>query len=169
MHQTLRYIILFVSLALIQVCFIDRLAMGTYIQPLIYACFIVMLPMQLNRMQTLLIGAGAGAAMDIMTGIPGLNTVATTAIAYVRPALLYYIVGQEEIREGGTPTRRRFAHNKFFFYAAYMFLIHSILYFGIESMSTTMIGPIAIRVTISTIVCMGAIYIVDRTFNNPRS
>lgn len=165
MHKTFRYIMLFAILALIQACFINRLIIGTWFLPLVYACFVVMLPMQLSRMQTLLIGAMVGFLMDIFTGTAGLNTAATTAIAYMRPALLRYVVGQEEIRDGGTPSHKRFSHNRFYFLSFYLLLAHSFIYFGLESLSSTMWGTVMVRVAVSTVISMIAIRIIDRTFN----
>lgn len=166
MRNILRYILLLAILALVQVSFIDRLAMGTYIQPLIYACFVVMLPLELGRVQTLLIGALAGVFMDFLSGTPGLNTIATTAIAYIRPWLLYQTIGLEEIRNGGVPSRRRHSPAKVFFYAFYMFLLHSLVYFGVETLSVAMLTPILIRAAISTAICLGVFFIADNIFNS---
>ncbi|MFI3266017.1 MAG: hypothetical protein R3Y15_02560 [Rikenellaceae bacterium] len=125
-----------------------------------------MLPLELGRIQTLLLGTLTGLVVDVLTGTPGLNTIATTAIAYVRPAILYYIVGHDEVKDGGAPSYRRFANNKFVFYSLYIFLIHSMVYFGVESLSLNMIGYTAIRIGVSTTICMFTIFLVDRMFNS---
>lgn len=165
MHKIFRYIMLFVILALIQACFLSRLSLATWFMPLIYACFMIVLPMQLSRIQTLFIGATVGLLIDVFTGTAGLNTAATTAIAYIRPALLYAIFGLEEIKEGGAPSNKRFSHNKFYFYSFYMLAIHSLIYFMLETLSVSMIDISMLRAGVSTLVGMFAIYVTDTTFN----
>lgn len=165
MHRTVRYILFFVAIVLIQVCFVSRLNISVFVQPLIYSAFIILIPMDLSRMQTLLVGAVMGVVIDVLSGVPGLNTIATTAMAYVRPLLLGFVVGYDELRDGGVPSIKRLGLNKFMLLSAYLSLIHSMIFFLVETMSPAMVPYSLLRAVVSTIICMVAMYIIDMIFN----
>ena len=154
MYNFSRYSILLIILTLIQVCFMDRLQIGIYVQPLIYIAFIVILPMQLTRMNTLLIGAICGFIIDLCSGTPGINTIATTAVAYLRPLLLRSIFGYEEVREGGVPSVYRGSPSAFLNYTLILLIAHSLIYFTFDAMSWSMVGPILLMSLINVIICI---------------
>ena len=166
MYNFSRYSILLIILTLIQVCFMDRLQIGIYVQPLIYIAFIVILPMQLTRMNTLLIGAICGFIIDLCSGTPGINTIATTAVAYLRPLLLRSIFGYEEVREGGVPSVYRGSPNAFLNYTLILLSVHSLIYFAFDAMSWSMVGPILLRSLINVIICMPIAYLTSSAFAN---
>lgn len=74
----------FVLLMLVQLLVLNNVYLGSYVMPMLYLLFVLMLPTSLKRIPMLLIAFGTGLLVDIMTGALGFHALACTAVAMAR-------------------------------------------------------------------------------------
>ncbi len=135
MFRSIPYTLLFIVVLLLQVFIFDRLLISTAILPMIYVTFIILLPIQTSPAVMLLWGALVGSIFDVVMGMPGINSIATIFLCYVRSSLLIWVVGKEMILLGGVPTSARIGWRRFIRYISLAVLIHSTVLFSIEYMN----------------------------------
>lgn len=161
MLRIAQYLLLFVATAALQLFLFDNLSWGYWVHPFIYLAFVLLLPMEIGRGWLLLLAAGAGAAMDFFSGAPGVNTAATTAAAFCRPALLQGFVGKELVGDGGMPNVRRVGGGKFFRYAFLTILVHVSVFYTLETLSAAGLFHTLLRVAASTACTLAAVWLVQ--------
>lgn len=164
MQRILEYILLFVIVVALQVFFFDNLQLSLYIRPFVYLAFLILLPMESKGYLLLLLGLLTGFTMDLFMGTPAVNTIATVFIAFCRPTLLRLFVGKEIIEEGGIPTVRKIGMGKFIRYSLAVILLHSILFFTLETMTTTGIAFTLLRIVASTLCTAIAVFFCQLLF-----
>lgn len=82
-------------------------------------------------------------------GTIGLNVLATLPIAYFRRPILHFAASYTDVdNEGGVPTPRRIG--RFHNYVVAMVVLHSLLFFGFEHLTTANFGFIVLRFVCST-------------------
>lgn len=158
MHRIIEYTALFLVVVLLQFFLFSNLSLGVYINPLIYVAFLVLLPMQLSAFAVLMLGFMLGVVMDFMMGTFGINTVACLFVAFSRPLMLRINIGSDEIKDGGIPCVRRLGALKFIRYAALFIIVHSLIYFSLETATTAYYYLTLLRVAISSVISLGLIY-----------
>lgn len=126
MIRFLEYLAVFLLLVVLQEFVFDNINLGGVVNPYIYIMFIIMLPLDTPGWLLLLLGFGTGAAVDFMSGTPGLQAVSSTWLAFVRPAVVGLLLGKDLVYEGGIPTAGRVGTGKFLRYAAVMVLLFNI-------------------------------------------
>ena len=164
MHRFFQYLILFGVLAALQVFLFDNLQLNLYVHPFVYLAFVLLLPMQINGNLLLLLAAATGAAMDFLSGTPGIHTIATTAAAFCRPLLLRLFAGKELIGDGGIPNARRIGGGKFFRYALAFIVVHAVVFFTLETLSVAGILFTLLRAGISVACTLAVVWVVQRLF-----
>ena len=88
MQRYFTYSGIFVVLVLLQVFLINNISLSAYCNPLIYIAFIIILPLDMRPVWVLLLSALLGLIIDLTTGMAGLNVVATTAVGFMRTAIV---------------------------------------------------------------------------------
>lgn len=166
MHRIIEYTILFWVVVLLQFFLFSNLSLGVYINPLIYIAFIVLLPMQISAFALLMLGLLLGGVMDLMMGTFGINTIACLFIAFTRPFILRINVGLDEIKDGGIPCVRRLGLKKFLKYTTLVVLIHSLIYFSLETATTTYYYLTLLRVLVSSLINLVLIYACQLIFTS---
>lgn len=74
----------FALLVAIQLLVLNYVYLGSYVMPMLYVLFILMLPTDTGRIPMLLISFGTGLLMDIMAGSLGFHALACTVVAMLR-------------------------------------------------------------------------------------
>lgn len=164
MRRLLEYILLFVVMVLLQTFFFSKLDISPYINPLVYILFIILLPMEIPGVLLLLASLAIGITIDFVTATPGVNTIATLFVGFIRPTLLTVLIGKDEVRDGGVPNENRIGRQKFIRYAIFMIFFHSLVYFNIETLSVPMIFHTQIRVICSSTVTLIFVYLCQKLF-----
>ena len=156
MIRFLEYLAVFLLLVVLQEFVFDNINLGGVVNPYIYIMFIIMLPLDTPGWLLLLLGFGTGAAVDFMSGTPGLQAVSSTWLAFVRPAVVGLLLGKDLVYEGGIPTAGRVG-------AAVMVLLFNIPFFILEDLSG---GGwiIALRIALSSVFSVGIIYFLHLPF-----
>jgi len=97
MNDVIKYIILFISLILIQVIVLNNVLFWGYINPLLYILFVIVYPLKRDRGLFLFLSFLLGLSIDFFFNSGGVNAAATLFIAYIRLPLLKGLMRKSEI------------------------------------------------------------------------
>lgn len=164
MYRTFSYLLLFVSLVLLQSCLFDSLTVSVFLNPLVYVVFLALLPMETQPAVVLLWGLGMGVVMDWTMGAAGENTIATVFAAFLRPALLNLTFGKDNVHDGGIPSVRRMGKGNFLRYLVTLIVLHHALFFLFESLSMRHLLYVAVQLVVSGAVTLLFSWIIARLF-----
>lgn len=165
MIRFLEYAAIFALLLILQEFVFDNISLGGVVNPYIYIMFIILLPLDTPGWLLLMLGFGSGAAVDFMSGTAGLQTIAATWLAFVRPTVVGLFLGKDLVYEGGIPTAGRVGAGKFIRYLAVTVLLFNIPFFILEDLSGSA-WVITVRIVLSTIFSVGIIYFLHLPFVN---
>lgn len=164
MHRTISYIVLFVVMLLLQIFLFDNLSLSIYFNPLIYIAIIVLLPLETPQIATLATGLGTGICMDLLMGTAGLNTIATLFVSFFRQTTLTLTLHQDEARERGVPSPERMNARSFLIYLVSLVLLHHIIFFSLETLSTAHLLHTLVRIIVSSAASVFFLWYVTRIF-----
>lgn len=163
MIRFLEYCAIFLLLLVLQEFVFDNINLGGIVNPYIYIMFLILLPLDTPGWSLLLLGVITGGAVDFMSGTAGLQTVASTWLAFVRPTVAGLLLGKEMVYDGGIPTAARVGLGKFFRYVAVMVLLFNIPFFILEDLSGEA-WAIALRILLSSLFSVVIIYFLHLPF-----
>ncbi len=146
MHRIAEYGTIFVVSVLLQVFLFDRLNLSPYLYPLVYTAFIVLLPAGTDRALLLVLSFLLGASVDLLSGTPGLNTIAATATGFLRPGIMALTVGKDAAREGIVPLPIDTGQARWLRYTVATVSVHCTVFFLFEAMSFAYIGFTLLRI-----------------------
>lgn len=157
MQRTLEYILLFVTVVLLQTLLFNNLLLTRYVVPLYYVVFMLLLPVSTGRMSLLLWGALLGLVMDILMGTAGLNVIATTAVGFLRPSIMNITMGKD-VQHENIPFGGAIEDHSFAAYATILVGIHGLLFFGFESLGSHLLFTL-VKLVLSTVVTVALAWI----------
>lgn len=164
MKTVVEYGLLIILTFFLQVFLLNNLQVNTYVHPSIFLTFIILLPMEMKGSWVLLLASGVGVAMDFLTGSPGIYTISTLFVAFIRPLVLLVMVGTQELHDGGVPSSLRLGFKRFFNYTFTMVFMMDLIFYTLEKLSLDMFHITLLRVLLSTIVSTILIYICQAVF-----
>ena len=164
MQRYLSYIGMFFGVVLLQIFLIDNISLGIYFHPLIYVAFIILLPLDMLPVWVVLLSAMLGLTMDVMTGMCGLNVIATTATGFARLAIIGFTSGLNTGVDDTIPALYRLRQKNLLTYIISMVLMHSIIYFVMESLSMAHLFHTLLRVIVSDVVCVVIVWYIVKLF-----
>lgn len=162
MLRNLTYAGIFLTLVLLQVFLFDNIALSVYFHPLIYIAFVIILPLDMRPVWVLLLSALLGLAMDLATGQAGLNVIATTAVGFMRTAIVGLICGRSMGFDDTIPSLNRFTTKNLVGYVVAMVVVHSAIYFFMESLSVMHILHTLLRLVVSDVVSILVVWYIVR-------
>jgi hypothetical protein len=130
-----------------------------YLNPFVYLLFIILLPLQTNKVLLLFIAFLTGFTIDFFGNTPGLHSSATLLMAFLRPGLLSALFGKIEFTQNEEPGISKLGFFGFFKYAFILVLIHHFSLFFLEILSFSKILMILKITLFSSLLSMGLIYI----------
>lgn len=160
----MRYILLFLTAAALQLFVFDTVNLGTYVNPLVYVAFVLLLPMNAPAIAVLAAGFGLGVFMDIFTGTGGIHTIATLFISYVRLPILNLMVGKEYVIEGGIPSPKSLGRGKFMRYASIIVFAQCLIFFTLEAMNWHYFHLVLLKVVVSGAVTLLFVWLISMLF-----
>lgn len=161
MQRFLEFFVLFVVLLVLQGFAFARIDLYGLVNPYVYIMVILLLPMRIKGWQALFIGFAIGAVMDLMSGNCGLHTICTTWLAFVRPMVLHFTAGRDEVELGGLPISRRIGGGRFMSYVMIMSLLFAIPFFSLEAMTLVGWEFLALRIWCSSLFTAVVIYFIQ--------
>ena len=171
MQRNLTYAGIFLVLVLLQVFLLNNIMLSIYCYPLIYIAFIIVLPLDMRPVWVVLLSALLGLVMDMATGQAGLNVIASTAVGFFRPMIVGAICGRNLGIDDSLPTPRRFTTKNLVGYVVAIVLLHSAIYFLMESLSLIHLLHTLLRMLLSGAIATVLVWyivrlIIDRIFKN---
>ena len=164
MQRYLSYVGMFIGVVLLQIFLIDNISLGIYFHPLIYVAFVILLPLSMQPVWVVLLSAMLGLTMDVMTGMCGLNVIATTATGFARIAIIGFTSGLNTGVDDTIPALYRLPQKNLLTYIISMVLVHSIIYFVMESLSMAHLFHTLLRVIVSDVVCVVIVWYIVKLF-----
>lgn len=145
-----KYVVMFVSLVLIQVLVLNQVQFSGFVNPYIYILFIMLLPLNTPRYAVLILGFLIGFTIDIFSNSLGIHAAATTLISFVRPGVIRTISNREEDRSE-FPGLKQNSFWWFMYYAIIMVFIHHFAFFFLEVFSFSDFFVTLYRVFLSSV------------------
>ena len=151
MQKYLSYAGVFATLVLLQIFLIDNITLSVYFHPLIYAAFIILLPLDTKPVWVLLLSAAMGLTIDVLTGMGGLNVIAAAAAGFLRRLVVNLTCGRASGPDEAVPALYRLTQKNLAWYMTGMILLHSSVYFLLESLSLHHLPHAMLRLVLSDI------------------
>ena len=123
-----------------------------------------MLPLDLKHIWVMLLAALMGLMIDLLTGMGGLNIIASTAIGFMRPMLLNAAVGHNTSADDTMPALHRLQAKNLAWYIILMVVVHSLLYFLLETLSLSNLHHTLLRLVVSDIAACVMIWYLVKLF-----
>lgn len=164
MHHVPAYILLFIALSLVQIFLLNNLVAGSFLCPLIYVAFLILMRLDTMPIVMLACGLAIGSLMDLTMGVAGINTIATLLIAFLRPTLIRLVSPREEWREDGVPSPERMGQSLFWSYLVVMVLLHHTVFFSLEALSWGHLLRTVIRILVSSAATILLVWLTERLF-----
>ena len=164
MQKNLLYVGAFITLVLLQIFLVDNISLSIYFHPLIYVAFIIMLPLDTKPIWMMLNSALIGLVIDVMTGMGGLNVIASTALGMFRPYVVNLATGHATGIDDSAPALYRMPEKNFRWYIADMIILHSAIYFFMEALSFHHFFHTLMRLVVSDIFAGLFIYYFVKLF-----
>ncbi|MBO7331870.1 MAG: rod shape-determining protein MreD [Alistipes sp.] len=164
MQKNLIYAGAFLTLMLLQIFLVDNISLSVYFHPLIYVAFIILLPLDTKPIWMVLNSALIGLMIDVMTGMGGLNVIASTATGFLRPYVVNMVTGHAMGMDDSTPAIHRLPEKNFRWYIIAMVVLHSAIYFFMESLSLHHLLHTLLRLVVSDIAAVLFIYYFVKLF-----
>lgn len=164
MKTFVEYGLLIILTFFLQVFLLNNLQVNTYVHPSIFLTFLIILPMEMKGIWVLLLTAAMGVTMDFLTANPGIYTISTLFIAFIRPLVLLVMVGTQDLHDGGVPSSHRLGFKRFFNYTFTMVFIMNLIFYTLEKLTFDMFHITLLRVLLTSIVSTILIYICQALF-----
>lgn len=159
------YILFFAVCLLLQILLLNRISLTTLLAPTVYVACIIIMPLDSSQFRMLITGLLVGMLMDVTMGTSGLNVLATLPIAFFRRPILHFMAGFSDIaKEEGAPTAGRLGRYRFHRYVISMVALHSLLFFGFESLTFDNFVFLLLRLLCSAAATLLLVYLLILLF-----
>ncbi len=124
------YSALFIVLVLAQVLVLNHINFMGTINPYLYVIFILLFPVNNNRLVFLLLSFALGLAIDIFLDSGGVHAASTLTIAFIRPVVLKFCFGS--VYEHNTIKFKNVDFGAKIIYFVILIVIHHFILFALE-------------------------------------
>jgi rod shape-determining protein MreD len=128
----LKYSGLFILAVFAQVVVFDNIYMGGYARVFFYVIFILSLPVEVNRYALMLLGFILGLSIDVFNNTPGMHSLATVTVAFIRPYVLEIYSPRDNYEQGEKPLIYNYGYFWFIKYALTILFIHHFVFYFVE-------------------------------------
>lgn len=153
--RVIKYGFWFVALTLAQILIFRGIAFGwgdeKYFQVLIYPLLILILPLNITRIQLMLIAFAMGFIIDLFYLSPGVHSAALVFSAFIRELILNFFEPRGGYKVNSSPTIYHLGLNWFLSFSAVMIFLHHLVYFSLEVFSLQFILTIWLKTIFSFI------------------
>lgn len=127
-----------------------------YLHLTIYPIIIVLLPYDLPRIATIVIGFSLGLFVDFFYDSLGVHAGAMTLVAYLRQYILLWIIPREGYKSNGL-TAYNYGIAWFLTYVCMIFIVHLFVLYSLEAFSFVYFKEIFLRTVFSF---MGSVFLI---------
>ncbi len=157
-NNSIKYILLFVLVVLIQVLFLNNVQFSGYVNPYFYIVFILMLPQSISRIWLLIFSFALGLTIDVFSNTPGIHASASVFLGFVRP-FINNGATTSDTDEELVPSIVNIGLRQFAIYIGMGVLIHHLILFTVEVFSLHSFGDTLLRALLSAIFTYITIFI----------
>lgn len=154
-----RFMQMLLLLAL-QVMLFNHISLMGYATPLVYVVMLLYMPLNANRIATLLWAFCLGFLVDLLSGTPGISAFSLIFVAMCQPALLQLHAPKEAL-EDLVPTYKSMGVWMHLRYMTILLFLHHIIYFLLESFSFFNFYDVAIAFGVSLAVSWVLIAVME--------
>jgi rod shape-determining protein MreD len=131
----LQIILQFLVLALLQLLLFNNIRFTGYINPYVYILFFILLPFDFSGSLMLVLALAMGLILDLFMGTPGVHSLATVLVAFIRPGVLNLIAPHDGYNLNTLPRVSQMGLLWFVKYTAIIVVIHHLVFFYAEVFS----------------------------------
>ena len=163
----IRLAFILVVAMLIQIVVLDNLSFLGPCNPFIYIIFILAAPFGCSSILLMLLSAGVGLFVDVMSNTPGMHTAACVLIAYLREFILRFLAFRNAYKADDMPSATVCGSLWYFKYTLLMVSIHHVALFLVEQFDSFYLVPTLLRIVLSIVATSVLIILFDMAL--PRS
>lgn len=152
----------------LQVLIIDRMQLPGIFNPIVYPVFILLLPIEMPSSAVIVLAFFLGLSIDIFSNTAGLNAAATVGMAFLRPTVLQVLMSPSGYEGVDEPRLSVMGFRWYLFYVSFLFFIHHIIYFFLETLSANTLGFMFLKLVVSTIVSISIVILGSYLFYSTR-
>ncbi len=145
MINTIRGIIYFVVLVLVQVLILNNIHFLRLVTPFLYIYFILKMPVGFSSSRVTFLSFLIGLVIDIFSNTPGMHAAACTLAGFARPAVIKFFMG-DDLPETIYPSFQTFGYGGFIRYTIVLVVLHHLTLFLLESL--TLFDPLFLLIRI---------------------
>lgn len=160
---TLNITLRFIVLALVQVLVLNHINFLGYINPYLYILFIILFPINKNRILFLFLSFLLGLTIDIFSDSGGVHAAACVSIAYIRPVILKFSFGS--LYDHQTIKFGNMEFGSLLGYTSILTIIHHFILFFLEIFNVSKIILILQKTLFSSIFTILLCIIIIFLFN----
>jgi rod shape-determining protein MreD len=151
-------IVRFFLLIFLQVLVLDQIEISGpvngYFNAYLYILFILMLPVNINKLFLLVLSFLCGITIDLFTGTLGMHASASLVIALMRPSFLHVIAPREGYESTIRLTMQGMGASTFLIYAGVMTFVHHLSLLLIEAFNFLNFFDLILRVLTCSVFTM---------------
>lgn len=141
----------FALLLALQLVVLNHVYLGSYIMPMLYVLFILMLPTDMKRIPLLLVAFATGLVMDVMNNMLGFHALACTVVAMLRILFANRILTRGEPIVISTPSIYSVTPQYFISYLMLMYAAYYLVFFLLELFGFMGFGNMILATILSTL------------------
>lgn len=164
--QTLAMALLYVLLILVQVLICNHIMLFHLAVPFIFIYFILRIPIGVSQITELTLAFFMGFLIDLFSDTPGVNALASTILAAIKPTVFYAYVTRDDKTKRIIPAINTIGWQDYSKYAITMCLIFSFLVFTIEFFSFAGIEEIVLMSLSSAVLTFALVIAMDSLVNS---
>jgi rod shape-determining protein MreD len=144
-------ILQFIVLLLLQLLLFNNIRFSGFINPYVYVLFFLLLPFDFSKTLMLLLALVMGLILDLFMGTPGVHSLTTVLIAFIRPGVLKLVAPHDGYNINDLPRVSQMGLLWFIKYAAIIVVIHHLVLFYAEVFSFSHFFFTLLKVLLSSV------------------
>lgn len=162
---SLKLVILFIALVLIQVLVCNNILLFGVAIPFIFIYFIIVLPLDLNLNLLMLLAFLIGFMVDLFSDTLGLNCLSCLLLSILKKPMFYAYMPKEDKFINAVPSLQLMGWESYLKFLLTISAVYCFLLFGIELFSFASFGRILLMASSSTLVTVLLLLAFDALYN----
>ncbi len=147
----IRYSVYFIALFLLQILLFNYVLIGTDLYPFVFLLFVILLPIEIERITVLLSAFVLGLFLDFSTDMVAINTIALSFAAFIRSGVLALLSPSDGYEPGKLPSIKNYGLAWFTYYSVIMIFAFSFVFYFFKAFALSQIGLVFLKSLANTI------------------
>ena len=149
MHDTLKNILNFILLVLVQALILNNIHLFGVACPYLYILAVLALPIAMSPALAMLVAFVLGFVIDIFCNSYGIHAAASVLVAFLRSYVMRMVATRESL-EKPYPSIANFG-SSYYLYALVLIVVHHLALFSLEAFSLSHIGMVLLKTVCSAL------------------